>query len=388
MSSCVRALQRFGIVALTTAFVLGPLRAGGQVVAGAAANNPVKSGNAGKRLFEKETFGGNGRTCRTCHSRETGTVSPDDAQARFVLDPKDPLFLADGSDDGAGNGVTRMLIDATILMRVPLAENVSIVGSSARTVTLRRGIPTTLNTPALDPVLMYDGRQPNLQAQALGAIRDHAAATKLPSAADLDRLAQFELTDAFFSSAPLKGFARTGVAPVLPAGTNDSERRGRRFFEDVPLGPGDSKDGICAICHSGPMLNETNEFIPAPPFGRGGRFQSILVSEFNTGNNPIINFRFQNTDGTFNEFASPDPGRALITGNVNDLNAFKIPTLWGVDRTAPYFHDNSAKTLEDVMRHYQAFFATITDPAIDGDAPVILTQQDMSDIIAFMRLLK
>jgi cytochrome c peroxidase len=391
MSHWLRALQRFGIVALTTGFVLGPLRVAGQVVAGAAAIDSVKTGNAGKHLFEKETFGGNGRTCRTCHSRETGTVSPDDAQARFVLDPKDPLFLADGSDDGAGNGVTRMLIDATILMRVPLAANVSIVGSQARTVTLRRGIPTTLNTPALDPVLMYDGRQPNLQAQALGAIGDHANATKTPTAAELDRIAQFELTDTFFSSDPLKAFARTGVAPALPAGTNDSERRGRRFFEDVPLGPGDSKQGICAICHSGPMLNETNQFIPGPPFGRGGRFQSILVSEFNTANNPVITFSFRNTDGTFTEIASPDPGRALITGNALDpqsLNAFKIPTLWGVARTAPYFHDNSAKTLEDVMRHYQAFFATISDPAVDGDDPIILTQQDMSDIIAFMQLLK
>src|SRR5436190_20494394 len=28
----------------------------------------------GQRLFERETFGGNGRTCETCHSRETGTV--------------------------------------------------------------------------------------------------------------------------------------------------------------------------------------------------------------------------------------------------------------------------------------------------------------------------
>ena len=28
----------------------------------------------GKHLFEKETFGGNGRTCQTCHSKRTGTA--------------------------------------------------------------------------------------------------------------------------------------------------------------------------------------------------------------------------------------------------------------------------------------------------------------------------
>src|SRR5262245_38173057 len=30
----------------------------------------------GRALFERETFGGNGRTCLTCHGRDTGTVSP------------------------------------------------------------------------------------------------------------------------------------------------------------------------------------------------------------------------------------------------------------------------------------------------------------------------
>jgi cytochrome c peroxidase len=367
--------------------VVGPVR---MLVIAAAADQgtmPLSGGNAGRRLFERETFGGNGRTCLTCHSRGTGTVSPEDAERRFALDPNDPLFRADGSDDGAGNGVARMLLDATILMRIALPPNVTIAGSpGATTVTVRRGIPTTLNTPALDPVLMYDGRQPNLQSQALGAILDHAQPSRLPSATQLQRIADFQLTDAFFSSDALRTFARTGVPPALPPGTNDAERRGRRFFEDVPIAPGGSKQGICAVCHSGPMLNETNEFIPAPPFARGGRFQSILISEFNVANNPIINFEFHNADGSVTPVASPDPGRALITGDANDVDAFKIPTLWGVARTAPYFHDNSAKTLEDVMRHYQAFF--VTDPSFDSDPPILLTQQDMSDIIAFMNLLK
>ena len=130
---------------------------------------------SGRHLFEDETFGGNGRTCLTCHTRRTGTVSPDDARERFERDPGDPLFNADGSDDGNGNGVHRMLADATVLVRVPLADNVSLADDpSARSVVVRRGIPTTLNTPSLDPVLMLDGRQPSLEAQVRGAIVDHA----------------------------------------------------------------------------------------------------------------------------------------------------------------------------------------------------------------------
>jgi hypothetical protein len=52
-------------------------------------------------------------------------------------------------------GVQRVLTDATLLVRVPLADNASLAADpSARSVVLRQGIPSTLNTPALDPVLM------------------------------------------------------------------------------------------------------------------------------------------------------------------------------------------------------------------------------------------
>ena len=62
---------------------------------------------SGRRLFEKETFGGNGRTCRTCHTEETGTLSPEDVKRRFREDRHDPLFVHDGSDDGLGHGTKR-----------------------------------------------------------------------------------------------------------------------------------------------------------------------------------------------------------------------------------------------------------------------------------------
>ena len=68
-----------------------------------------------------------------------------------------------------------MRTTATILMTIKMADNVRLADDpTARTVVLRRGIPTTLNTPALDPVLMLDGRQPTLEMQATGAIQDHA----------------------------------------------------------------------------------------------------------------------------------------------------------------------------------------------------------------------
>jgi hypothetical protein len=58
----------------------------------------VENLRTGKFLFERETFGGNGRTRLTCHGSKTGTISSEEAQRRFAADPHDPLFLHDGSE--------------------------------------------------------------------------------------------------------------------------------------------------------------------------------------------------------------------------------------------------------------------------------------------------
>jgi cytochrome c peroxidase len=213
---------------------------------------------------------------------------------------------------------------------------------------------------------------------------------------------QFQLTDRFFSSNALRNFARGGRVSGLPQGSSASERRGRRFFEDLPPDV-TGKDGLCAGCHSGPLLNETNKFLPlaVPP---GTRFQSILVSELNVAGNPWITFIFSNQehdlgdnnqdgvrDGII-EVTSPDPGRALITGRADDffpfppgafdhLNAFKISPLRGIAKTAPYFHDNSAKTLKAVAAHYREFFLIVTGGTL------FLDDQDLADMVAFMKLL-
>jgi len=352
----------------------------------------------GKRLFERETFNGNGRTCSTCHTNATGTISPSDAQQRFKSNPRDPLFLHDGSDDGRGHGVSRMLGDATVLVEIPLPPNVSLADDpTARSVVVRRGIPSTLNTPALDRVLMVDGRQPDLGSQAASAIAGHAQGKRPPTDIEIRRITDFEASDeAFFSSPALRAFARGGPAPELPQGRTAAEKRGRRFFEDV-TDLADFRHGACAACHSGPMLNETNELLhTVGKVPLHTRFQSVRVSELNEARNPVHEFVFTNADNTTTRLVSPDPGRALITGIgkesglFDSVNAFKIPTLWGVSKTAPYFHDNSARTLDDVIAHYNKFFEVASD--LDGPGPqpplIVLTPDDQADIVAYLKLLK
>jgi hypothetical protein len=360
----------------------------------------------GQRLFDHEIFGGNGRTCRTCHSGNDGTITLEEVDERLLEDPSDPLFLHDGLDDFF-SGTTRIAAHATILIERELPEGVVLLNDpSASSVVFARGVPSTVNTPALDPALMYDIRNPDLQAQAAGAIDRHAQPAVPPTARQLDAIAEFQRTDnRFFSSKVLKAFADGGPAPALPAGHTSSEKRGREFFVDAPWDP-PNKRGACALCHSGPLLNTANQFTTAatgaPP---GWRAFDILVSSRNLMNNPIHTFAVTDSCNNRLEVSSPDPG-IMITGVYNIpmlaqflppkelcilhpaffANMFKTPQLRGVRHTAPYFHDNSAKSLEDVMEQYVFMFtANIGFPITDSN--ILLTQQDIDDIIAFLRLL-
>jgi cytochrome c peroxidase len=45
----------------------------------------------------------------------------------------------------------------------------------------------------------------------------------------------------------------------------------------------------------------------------------------------------------------PDPGRGKVTNRPEDMGAFKTPTLRDIAKSAPYFHDGSAKTLEEAV---------------------------------------
>ena len=360
----------------------------------------------GQRLFDHETFGGNGRTCRTCHSGSDGTIDPQEVAERLAENPSDPLFVHDGLDDFFG-GTSRIAAHATILIERELPEGVVLLDDpSAHSVVFARGVPSTVNTPALDPALMYDMRNPDLRDQASGAIERHAQAVIPPTADQLAAIAEFQQTDKrFFSSKALKSFADGGPAPALPQGHTASEKRGREFFVDAPWNP-PSKKGVCALCHGGPMLNTANDFttIPtgAPP---GWRAFDIGVSSRNLMRNPVRTFAVTDPCGTTLEVQSPDPG-IMITDVYNIpmlaqflppketcilhpgffANMFKTPQLHGVRHTAPYFHDNSAKTLEEVLEQY-VFLFTSNQGFPLTDSNILLTAQDIKDIIAFLKVL-
>ena len=111
---------------------------------------------------------------------------------------------------------------------------------------------------------------------------------------------------------------------------------------------------------------------------------------------------FQN-NGLYNldgQGAYPRGNRGLyeITGVANDMGRFRPPTLRNVELTAPYMHDGSLATLEDVIRHYAAGGREITEGPNQGDgrrnplkSPLVsgftITDQEVADLESFLRSL-
>lgn len=63
---------------------------------------------------------------------------------------------------------------------------------------------------------------------------------------------------------------------------------------------------------------------------------------------------FHNTGVAVRDGRLQDPGRSLVTGHESDRGRFKTPGLREVVRTAPYMHDGSLATLEEVVDFYDA----------------------------------
>jgi cytochrome c peroxidase len=111
-------------------------------------------------------------------------------------------------------------------------------------------------------------------------------------------------------------------------------------------------------------------------------------------------------DGSTVKRITTDPGRALLTGFAgvglparDDWSKFDIPGLHGISRTAPYFHNNSADTLEEVVAHYVEFFKRVVinapvgqpwPPAISTDGIHVdrpPTPEEVAPLLAYLHKL-
>ncbi len=94
--------------------------------------------------------------------------------------------------------------------------------------------------------------------------------------------------------------------------------------------------------------------------------------------------------GLYDEKKYTDKGRYEVTKNPEDLGKFKVPGLRNIAVTAPYMHDGSFKTLEEVVEYYSDLYAFVSKPVnLDSTLvkPILFTPQEKKDLVAFLQSL-
>ena len=342
--------------------------------------------------------------------------------------PPTAQFEVVAVDDPHGNSAGQPLpLTQVSVFRRPLpATNLKFLGAIGAAAP-----PSALATPAI----MWDGRETlsnpfvALLNQASNATLVHAESGAAPSAAVLASIVDFALAlftaqeteteagsvsvdganggSAFLATVPFTVGENRAPNPVRQdvfhlfdgwAGQveqRDAVARGQALFNFRvgvnPLSatcasnvPNDCAPGAqpgaqamtCTRCHStfetggqdgGSFGNSIGNAIGN--FTSGG-----LAGEVRTPDLPLYTLRQKTAPNAIR--MTTDPARALITGVWADVNKFKAPSLRGLAGRAPYFHNGSAATLEDVIDAYQA-----------AGFQFNFTPQEKADIVAFLKSL-
>jgi cytochrome c peroxidase len=280
----------------------------------------------GRELFFNETFGGNGRTCGTCHRAENNfTIDP-----AFIstLPANDPLFVAEFVPELKENFENPKLMREVGLIK----ENLDGFDDLKNKFTMR-GVPHTLglsNTIASNagPHTGWSGDgapgDRSLRSFATGAVVQHFTKTlnriagvdfRLPTDEELDALEAFQLSLG----------TKNELTLPLPL-KNPVALQGQIIFND-------NETGKCFVCH----FNAGANVSPAI-FGSGSGNLS-----FNTG---VEELPDQPGD-LFGELNPPDDG----FGNPGD-STFNVPSLIEAAETGPFFHNNSVETIEGAVAFY------------------------------------
>jgi hypothetical protein len=326
----------------------------------------------GANVFLREDFGGNGRTCATCHRVDNNfTIDP-----TFIskLPPSDPLFVAEFDPDLAGLEIPAQMRSKSLIL-----ENVDGFDPDPRTHFVLRSVPHNLSMGTSVSPPQGDTSQPlertgwsgdgapgtgTLREFLTGAITQHYTRTlartpgtdfRLADPGELDRVDQF-----------MRKLGRTNELALGSVVMSDARAEtGRTTF--IAVG--------CDACHGNAGANAS--------FATGN-------FNFNTGVESSRNAdlaAFPHDGGFRRSPANPD-------GSFGD-GTFNVPPLVEAADTGPFFH--TATTVAGAPAHNTAVATVIeeaiafyTTPAFNNSpagqlVQISLTAEQIDDIGRFLR---
>jgi len=270
-----------------------------------------------------------------------------------------------------------------------------------------RNAPTVINSAYMQ-TLFWDGREPDLEGQSKqppvnpveGGLPDHEALLEIirndpayvkafkevygVEAADItidqyaDAIASFERT-IIAGDSPFDRYQYGGDKSAM----SEAAIRGLAVFRG---------QGRCVSCH---VIEQTQALFTDNRFhnigvgfkniqGRVGEIAGEFIKAKNAG---------ADVDKTV--LSDPDAselGRFAVSEDINTVGAFKTATLRNIELTAPYMHDGSQKTLEDMVSFYNNGGRVNADDPFSlflsgGIRPLNLSEQQKSDLVEFLKAL-
>lgn len=385
----------------------------------------------GSRLFNEETFGGNGRTCATCHvATLNGGMTPANVQARFGLlsTTFDPLFVAEPNMN---------LNTLTINSSANFPDGAILTGTSSTGATVKAKVLARKNV--LDPqvLLVYGGIAPRFAPGS--TVTSGAVSSQVVSIVDGD-LSGLEDPDRMkLSSSPAFPQGRALILENIdgfghPAGPvfrksphlNNLLQSGPFGFSSEILDLGDFAEGaviqhfprtLARQAAGDPGVTQPDFRRPTPEERRLMKlfmqfgFQSVPGTDpdkFNLGHfartaaqrrgqelfettGACTNCHSNSVLAGFSPFDTGVSNLAINSESVDGLpteppggttstRRFSVPPMFNVRNNGPFFHDNSVALLEDAIR----FYTTPTFAAAADGFPIILDNTQITEIAAFL----
>lgn len=300
----------------------------------------------GRRLFYDTRLSGNGtQSCATCHVQELAFT---DGRARGLgstgaLHPRSPMSLINVAYRDALTWANPDVRSLELQAQVPLfGEEPIELGLSGH------------ETRVFATLAADDIYRP-LFAEAFPGEAKPVTTTSVAAA-----LAAFERSIVSFRS-PFDRYRQNEETGAL----SPSAQRGMVLFFS-------SRRAGCSNCHHGLNLDGGSKTTASPP-------EEVAVFQFhNTG--------LYNLAGRLS-FPADNTGLHAHTGRAEDVGKFRVPTLRNIAVTAPYMHDGSIATLDEVIDHYAAGGRTPNPNRSTGLRPFTLTAAERQDLLAFLESL-
>ena len=319
----------------------------------------------GRKLFFEETFDGNGRTCGTCHPA-TNNFTIDPAFIR-KLPRRDPLFVAEFNPKLKGLENNRLLRRfGLILENLDGFDRPGVLRAVPHSLALRTNKRSNLRGSADALGWSGDGAPDNgsLRAFSKGAVIQH-----FPKSLDREVGVDFRL--------PTNAELRDLEAFMLSLGRQREIDLDRMTFTEKVVNDGKALfngEGVnrsCAICHENAGGNFRAPF-SSPDNGFNANFDTGTRSLSPRGAPP---------DGGFGD--EPVAGvRGFGNGEMN------TPSIIEAADTAPFFHNNSERTLEGAIDFYtRPVFGNSPAGQLGGAGAFELNRKQINAIGALLRTL-